>query len=71
MDQLICKASAFKELRSLPTEDSIIILDKVLEQKITLGEMGKEGKEAKDMREVQLAFLDAVAEDDWSDAVIK
>ena len=64
--EIECKASTFKELRSLSVKDCNSILDRIIEKEITLHELTREAKHMKEMREVQLTLMDCMAETHWN-----
>ena len=70
-NKTVCKASGFKEIRSLSAEDQHEILDKCINKEIEFAKINSEGVHFKRMKEVQLAFMDGVGVSQWEDAVSK
>lgn len=62
-----CKASAFKELRNLPLEETKSILKKVKNSEIGLPQVNKEARSRKQLLEVRQAVLESLGEDSWDE----
>ena len=62
-----CRASAFRDLRTLKKKDCLIILQRVIDREISLFEVNVEAKKIKQMREVQLAVVNCLAAESWEE----
>ena len=61
-----CKASSFKELRTMSLKNAEQILDQVLASEISVYDINDEAKTMKQIEEVQLAMVDCLAADSWA-----
>ena len=66
-----CVPSAFKDVRKLSTNETTMILKRVLENKIKISDIRREAQSLKKIKDVQIVFMDCVGENSWDDTVTK
>lgn len=64
-EKIICKASSFKELRTMASVDCLPLLKKVDDKDITLAELNKKAKQLKQLTDVQISLIECLGETDW------